>query len=75
MYEKSSKRSHFKMELELPPRRNCLVGLNSSDFQMLKLGLVTFGLSLKQPASQTTVCEDNKTTDIMATGLKMKGII
>lgn len=47
--KKQYKRSHFKMESELPPQRNVrLVGLTPQTLCMLKLGKMTSGTHLRQ---------------------------
>lgn len=72
------KRSHFKMETTLSCLRNCFACLNPLTF--VKRNKITFGLDLKQPLSQRTVCQNNKKEDIvnnglMATRMKIKNIV
>lgn len=75
--ENKYKMSHFKMEATLSCLRNCFSCL--IPLTLVKQNKITFGLGLKQPASQITVCQNNKKEDIinglMATRMKIKIIV
>lgn len=56
--------SQLKVELERPAQRNCLAGLTSPAFAMLKWGKITSGLGLQsQCVPRTPVCKDNRKSD------------
>lgn len=53
------------MELELPPRKNCLAHLSSRIFEMFKKGKITFGLGQSNTIFQTTACKANRKVYIL----------
>lgn len=68
-------RGQFKVPPELPWHRNRLARcFMPQTFGMFKQGKISFGLGLRQPVSQTSVCKGNKTADSMTTGLMTTGL-
>lgn len=65
--KKSYKRSHFKMESEVPFQRNCLVHLMPQTSGTLKLDKINFG-----NMGPKNCLQDNEKANIMKTGLKIK---
>ena len=57
------KRSHFKIELELPFQRNCLAGLMPQASVLLKQGKITF-TGPKATLHPKEVCKDTKKADM-----------